>query len=593
MPPYTAPAASGCAQSARPPGGDRRHRDHRARAPHWPSGYAAAMAAPRAPAILLSLLVSASGLLRASAARADEEPQPQEGAETAAKPRRPPPPPSRSPTQRFGPRYVIDDVVVRGNHKTNKSIIVAEATALGLVQGAAVDASDPRVEAVRYRLLALGYFLDVRLSVTRGASPRRRRAGRRGRRARHHRHQRAVPEHQRGDDVLGRGGRVGDEPPRARDQPGRAGSSRRRRRRCRGPHAGWVCGCAPSVPPIGGPYGLSLSATALYNDGSEFYRVTGADDDSNPLNFVASRVKRAGGVLGVGKDFRSRVHAGLDFRQEALTAELPTGGRAGGRLHDPGRNQPARHRHRQRRSRYALRSDPAPVRHAHRAVAGGGERPARFELRVRQDRRARRRSSGRCRAGTRWGLHVFGGAIFGDAPYFDRFFVGDLNLLMPRRALGINFSTLSPPNLLGTSIAHHRYDNTPGACWSNTRSRSGGGAGSSTAAMPSSPPGCSASPASGTSGRRARPGSDSLPIDLTGDLGLRLDTYIGIFTISIANALSRAPVLMRAPMTRSRTALVVVAGARRHGGHARRRARARTSRCRSGRRARWSRTDSC
>ena len=34
-------------------------------------------------------------------------------------------------------------------------------------------------------------------------------------------------------------------------------------------------------------------------------------------------------------------------------------------------------------------------------------------------------------------------------------------------------------------------------------------------------------------------GVDALPIDLTGDLGIRLDTYIGIFTISIANALSR------------------------------------------------------
>jgi len=34
-------------------------------------------------------------------------------------------------------------------------------------------------------------------------------------------------------------------------------------------------------------------------------------------------------------------------------------------------------------------------------------------------------------------------------------------------------------------------------------------------------------------------GLGALPIDLTGDLGLRLDTYIGIFTISIANALSR------------------------------------------------------
>ena len=39
--------------------------------------------------------------------------------------------------------------------------------------------------------------------------------------------------------------------------------------------------------------------------------------------------------------------------------------------------------------------------------------------------------------------------------------------------------------------------------------------------------------------RRARSGLHALPIDLTGDLGLRLDTYVGIFTISIANALSR------------------------------------------------------
>ena len=32
----------------------------------------------------------------------------------------------------------------------------------------------------------------------------------------------------------------------------------------------------------------------------------------------------------------------------------------------------------------------------------------------------------------------------------------------------------------------------------------------------------------------------TLPIDVTGDLGLRLDTYVGVFTISVANALSRA-----------------------------------------------------
>ena len=127
------------------------------------------MAALRAPAILLTVLLS-SGLLRASAARADDDPPTGDEAEAAAAAA------VSFPDQRFGPRYVIQEVQIRGNRKTETSIIVAEAAALGLVKGAAVDASDPRVEAVRYRLLALGYFLDVRLSVTRGASrirPRR------------------------------------------------------------------------------------------------------------------------------------------------------------------------------------------------------------------------------------------------------------------------------------------------------------------------------------------------------------------------------------------------------------------------------------
>jgi len=32
----------------------------------------------------------------------------------------------------------------------------------------------------------------------------------------------------------------------------------------------------------------------------------------------------------------------------------------------------------------------------------------------------------------------------------------------------------------------------------------------------------------------------SPPVALTGDLGLRLDTYVGVFTVSIANVLSRS-----------------------------------------------------
>ena len=65
------------------------------------------MAALRAPALLIALSLTVA--LRASPARAADEPD--DVASTAT-----------FQDERFGPRYVIDSVVVRGNHKTQKSI---------------------------------------------------------------------------------------------------------------------------------------------------------------------------------------------------------------------------------------------------------------------------------------------------------------------------------------------------------------------------------------------------------------------------------------------------------------------------------------
>jgi len=137
------------------------------------------------------------------------------------------------------------------------------------------------------------------------------------------------------------------------------------------------------------------------------------------------------------------------------------------------------------------------------------------------------------------GFHLFVGGIAGDAPYFDRFFIGDLNLLLPRRALGINFSTLPSRNLLNTTIAHHRYDQYAARAlveyavpiWRRRGFIYGGDAFVGVGLLGMASPGDFVPPGDS--------GLDSLPIDLTGDLGLRLDTYVGIFTISIANALTR------------------------------------------------------
>src|SRR5215831_21031071 len=84
---HTAELTAGCA-------GDRGHRFPEAE----PLGYAGRMAAPRAPAILLSLIISASGMLRAADARADEDDAP--GADEAAAV-------VAFPDERFGPRYII------------------------------------------------------------------------------------------------------------------------------------------------------------------------------------------------------------------------------------------------------------------------------------------------------------------------------------------------------------------------------------------------------------------------------------------------------------------------------------------------------
>jgi len=493
-------------------------------------GYAAGMAAPRAPAILLSLVVSASGWLRAADARADEDEPASEDEAAAA---------VAFPDQRFGPRYVIQDIQVRGNHKTQRSIIAAEVAALGLVQGASVDASDPRVEAVRYRLLALGYFLDVRLSVTRGTN----RGG----------VVLVVDVEERGTIVinelfpstsaatafwggadasetnfLGRGINLG------------AGFVASTTPVVPGATAGVGVRLRAGVPPIGGPYGLSLTATGLYNDGSEFYRVMGADDDADPKNFVASRVKRAGGVLGFGKDFRSRLHLGLDFREEAITAELPDVLTLA---------QPVDFMVKDGTSRlgtvaasidYDTRSDPILPRSGMRLSLS--VEAATSLLGSSYDYLKTTAEASYYRPmphGHALGFHLFAGAIAGDPPYFDRYFIGDLNLLLPRRALGINFSTLPSRDLLDTSIAHHRYDHFAGRVlveyaipvWRRRGFVYGGDAFLAVGLLGMASRGDFIPP--GESGLGA------LPIDLTGDLGLRLDTYVGIFTISIANALSR------------------------------------------------------
>jgi outer membrane protein insertion porin family len=136
-------------------------------------------------------------------------------------------------------------------------------------------------------------------------------------------------------------------------------------------------------------------------------------------------------------------------------------------------------------------------------------------------------------------LELYGGAIAGQAPFFEQFYVGDLTDFLPDRVLGMNFDRRPPPNILGTQIVEERYANFAAKIATEYRiplyrgRRSiygidffaGGGIyGLASARTITDPP-------TGYSGL-AR-----IPIDLTASIGVRADTAVGGFNFSFSNAL--------------------------------------------------------
>ena len=453
---------------------------------------------------------------------------------------------------RFGPRYVIEAVRIAGNRKTATSLIVRELAVLGLGPGVSLDASDSRVEAARYRLLSLGYFLDVHLSVTRGSK--------RGAVVL------VVDVEERGTLVinelfpatseatlfwggadvsemnfLGRGINLG------------AGFVVSTKPIVPEAHAGLGLRLHIGIPPLGGPNGVGLSVTGLYNDGSEFYRTSGQDTDADPGRFIATRVRRAGGVVTAGKMFPHNLHVTAAFRMEQLSATLPHAPLPPPPLPPPpplqqtlpdGTSVPIDFMIQDGSSRvgtiaasldYDTRSDPVLPRSGMRLALSGEVGTSLLGSSYSYVKTVFNGSIYlKMPHGHALGFHLFAGSIEGNAPYFDRFFIGDLDLLLPRRALGINFSTQPASSFLGnTSIAAQRYDNYAGRLlieyaipiWRHRGWVYGG----------------DAFVAFGLLGMASDEDMlTSPPIALTGDLGLRLDTYVGVFTVSIANVLSRS-----------------------------------------------------
>ncbi|MBI5488902.1 MAG: BamA/TamA family outer membrane protein [Deltaproteobacteria bacterium] len=141
-------------------------------------------------------------------------------------------------------------------------------------------------------------------------------------------------------------------------------------------------------------------------------------------------------------------------------------------------------------------------------------------------------------------LAVFAGAIVGNAPLFDQFFVGDLSDLIPGRVLDLNFHAYSAHNILGTAIREMQYEDLAAKIaveysWPLYRSRSGFLYGLDVFASIGF-----FSLASATDVELQIPGysgAEVFPIDLTGDVGFRFDTMIGLFRLSFSNIMGLIP----------------------------------------------------
>lgn len=146
-----------------------------------------------------------------------------------------------------------------------------------------------------------------------------------------------------------------------------------------------------------------------------------------------------------------------------------------------------------------------------------------------------------------WGhvleLDAFAGGIFGSAPLFEQYYVGDFSDLLPDRVLGLNFDRRSAPNFLSTDIGEVRYGQYAAELdaqyrvpvYRGHRSIYGIDLFASAGVYAVASEQDLAVPPSGYRGLA------TVPMDLTFNLGVQIETSAGGFTFGLSNFLGFIP----------------------------------------------------
>lgn len=466
--------------------------------------------------------------------------------EPAAPFERPAPP----PVGPGGLRYVLEGVEIRGNTSTLARVILRMVP---FKRGAALDVDDKELQLTRFRLLGTGFFRDVQLSLRRGS--------------------------QRGFvvlvvDVVERNtilvndlwlGLSADAEPNGRARPLTAfGGVDVSEQNLAG--TGIALGGAIALADrqlalrtrFSDPRFLGSSWTVegqlLYNNAKDFFGARDAlvDDPTQTTtqDYAVASYRRFGGRLGTGHELGNvTTRLFLDYRLETIDASLPlAASHLRGLDIEPidfylQRNQSilstlsATLVHDTRDEAFLPTKGTHVLALAEASLSPLGSDYEYAKLVVR----------GSHWIPLSWGhvlrLEGIFGAVFGSAPLFEKFYVGDYTDLRPHRALDLAFDRRAAPNFFNTAIAEVRYGDYAARVNAEYRIPLYRGRQSIYGVDFYGSLGFYAVANGEDFKRRARGYSavQSVPFDLTFNLGLRVDTSVGGIQLGIANFLGFIP----------------------------------------------------
>ena len=462
-------------------------------------------------------------------------------------------PPPRKPdaTAEDRVRYALQGIEIRGNTRTAAKVILRHVR---FEAGHVLDVGDPEIELTRYRLLGTGFFSSVQLSLRKGS--------RRGTAVL------VIAVTERNTLVVHNLwlGIAGDEDTSGSGKPLSAfvGLSVAETNLL---GTGIALGAGVSIgadqlalrahvydPAFAGTSWSGL-LSVLYADARDFFGSRSVKfespllDQKEVTDYAVVAYTRFGATLGTGHALSATSSFQLEYHLEQITATVPT---AASHLRGDTREpidftiRPGKSVLSTLRASIAhdTRDTPLLTRRGALATAsitagvpplGSNYAYARVEL-----------------SAQRWWelpwKHVvrasfFAGGIAGNAPFFEKFYVGDFTDLLPDRVLDLAPDRRQPPNFLDTDIVEVRYGSYAAKLegeyrvpiYSGKRSVYGIDLFGSFGLYGIASQRDITDPPSGYRGFRR------VPLDLTYNLGLRFDTSLGGATLAFSNLLGLIP----------------------------------------------------